>query len=162
VNRKPLLSRFEEKVEKTDGCWIWRSAFTERGYGVFWINGGNKYAHRLSYELYKGEIPAGLVVMHSCDNPACVNPDHLSVGTYKDNSQDAVKKGRNAYGERNGSAKLSVQQVLEIEKLLKEGKHTHRHIGSMFGVSKCPVGRIARNLGWKLDRADRHSETSQR
>jgi hypothetical protein len=73
-----------------DGCWLWLGRKQPNGYGIY----KSKYSHRFSYEIFKGEIPKGLVVMHSCDNRICCNPDHLSVGTYRDNIMDAVKKGR--------------------------------------------------------------------
>lgn len=109
-----LSERFFRKVEKTQTCWIWTGNLRHNGYGC--IQGGGKgsatlSAHRLSYEMHKGPIPDGLVVMHSCDNPACVNPDHLTVGTYKQNTADMIAKGRKRTvapkGTGNGKAKLN-------------------------------------------------------
>ena len=105
---------FHEKYEKTDSCWNWTGTKHQYGYGIFIVKNKSLRAHRFSYELHKGPIPTGLVVLHSCDNPLCVNPDHLSVGTRGDNNRDAVSKGRNAFGERNGHAKLSAQDVEDI------------------------------------------------
>lgn len=96
--------RFWSKVEKSEGCWTWKSAIGSRGYGIFWIGGKKKnaMAHRVAYQLSKGEIADGMLIMHSCDNPRCVNPGHLSLGTNLGNALDAKAKGRLACGERNG------------------------------------------------------------
>lgn len=82
-------------VKKTDSCWLWIGHKNEYGYGVMHLkNRGCQLSHRISYEVYKGEIEGKLCVCHTCDNPACVNPAHLWLGTHKDNIRDSVKKGR--------------------------------------------------------------------
>lgn len=86
--------RFWPKVEKSDGCWLWTSSTSGRGYGAFWANGGRIRAHRFSWELHNGSIPAGLWVLHHCDTPACVRPEHLFLGDRRANMLDAAKKGR--------------------------------------------------------------------
>lgn len=139
--RLPLKQRFWKRVEKLDsGCWIWTGSKNVGGYGLVGSGGkGGKYllTHRYSYTIHKGEIPQGMYVMHSCDNPSCVNPDHLSLGTPKDNTLDAKNKGRLSNGER--PKKLSDEQVLFIKEHLEiSGKD----VAAMFNVSKAVVSSI--------------------
>lgn len=86
--------RFWPKVEKTDSCWIWKAARRPDNYGQFKFRGQMMNANRVSWILHNGEIPDGLLVCHRCDNPPCINPDHLFLGSHQDNRTDAVKKGR--------------------------------------------------------------------
>jgi hypothetical protein len=88
------LRRFESSFTVTPACWLWNAEIGISGYGRFWAKGRKYRAHRFSYETYKGEIPEGLLVLHSCDNPRCVNPDHLRVGTNYDNCQDKIARNR--------------------------------------------------------------------
>lgn len=94
ANIQPLRVRFWSKVKKSDQCWEWQGANVPKGYGIIGKNGRNQYAHRVSWELHKGIIPKGLLVCHHCDNPKCVRPDHLFVGTHQDNLRDMSRKGR--------------------------------------------------------------------
>ncbi|WP_425555541.1 HNH endonuclease signature motif containing protein [Hymenobacter koreensis] len=96
--KKPLAERFWAKVEKTPTCWNWTASTRRDGYGWFNVNNGAQLAHRVSYELCKGPIEDGLHVLHSCDNPACVNPNHLSLGTHQDNMDEKVARGRSTAG----------------------------------------------------------------
>lgn len=102
-----LEMRFWSKVNKTEGCWLWTASGTDDGYGQLKFKGKRHYAHHLSVMLSGREIPAGMAVCHTCDNPPCVRPDHLFVGTLSDNQKDSVKKGRNyapgRYFKRSGN-----------------------------------------------------------
>lgn len=99
--------RFWAKVRKSDsGCWEWTAAKTEKGYGVVGIAGDTFKAHRVTYMLARGPIPDGMCALHSCDNPACVNPDHLFLGTKADNNRDMCAKGRHWKGRRPRTVKL--------------------------------------------------------
>ncbi len=116
---RPIADRFWEKVKKTRGCWLWTASKQAAGYGSFVVHKGDSPvgAHRLSYELEIGSIPTGMQVLHRCDNPSCVRPSHLFLGTQRDNMRDMRTKGRWRYkprdqsGERNPNAILSDAQV---------------------------------------------------
>lgn len=88
------LAQFWEKVDRTSGCWLWAAGKNNQGYGVCFLDGRRTYVHRLSWELHRGPIPSGLYVCHTCDTPLCLNPDHLFLGTQRDNMADASAKGR--------------------------------------------------------------------
>lgn len=85
---------FLKQVSKTSTCWLWQGAPTSGGYGRFWFDGVRKLAHRAAYEIFKGDIPEDMCVCHKCDNPLCVNPKHLFLGTHSDNMRDMGNKGR--------------------------------------------------------------------
>lgn len=98
------LDRFWAQVQKSNECWLWTGAKqTTGGYGIMHVSNIRHRAHRFSYELHNGPIPPGLCVLHRCDVPACVNPDHLWTGTRADNTKDMIKKGRAAYQNGRGS-----------------------------------------------------------
>jgi hypothetical protein len=90
----PLSTRFEQKIQKTDDCWLWVSSIDNIGYGRFCLDRRNAKAHRVAWQLYRGPIENGLFVLHKCDVRNCVNPDHLFLGTQDDNIKDCVRKGR--------------------------------------------------------------------
>lgn len=98
------LSRFQAKINKTDTCWLWTASVSIKGYGFFRLSRVTIYAHRIAYWLAYGIDPGSLLVCHTCDTPACVNPDHLFLGTHKDNQDDKVKKNRQSH-----AFKLSVE-----------------------------------------------------
>jgi hypothetical protein len=150
---KSIEERFWEKVDigNVNDCWEW-IASKRTGYGQFGIYKRRKSpfpAHRVSYELHFGLIPEGTLVCHSCDNPACVNPNHLFLGKDLDNARDRDQKGRsNHAGEHNGNAKLTRKQVFEIIELRKKGL-LHREIAQQFGVATNTVTQIVNGQRWR-------------
>jgi hypothetical protein len=152
--RGNLTERFWAKVDRSggpDACWPWTGALHRHdrpGYGR--VNGGDgtsRYAHRLSWELHFGPIPEGLQVLHYCDNPPCVNPAHLWLGTNQDNRTDSAHKGRTARGERSPNAKLTEDDVRAIRAL--GGTMSMARIAAQFGVTYLPVNFIIHRKTWK-------------
>lgn len=141
-----LHDRFFSRFVKLDnGCWQWRAHTDKDGYGVLPGDRKNTRAHRLSYEIHKGSIPDGLIVCHHCDNPGCVNPAHLFIGTTKDNAQDALRKKRNYVGEKNGRSKLTEQNVKEILNSCLNGQQ----LADKFGVSRSTINNVRRGDTWQ-------------
>lgn len=130
-------------------CWIWKDHKLKGGYGQFRVGNSRVAAHRLSYLLKYQKIPEGSCICHRCDNPSCVNPSHLFAGSFKDNSQDRTKKGRNnsPVGTRHGTHKLSNAQVLRIRALLSEG-FTGRFLAKEYGVSTSVISEIRTRKLW--------------
>lgn len=145
---RSLEDRFFEKVLKTPDCWLWIGATNDVGYGQSFFNGKIVYAHRISFEIFNGHINKGECVLHRCDNPSCVNPKHLFLGTKKQNTEDMVKKGRDKFiGERNGMAKLSWDDVNKIR--IDRDCVTQKELGRKYGVSQGMVSLILSNNKWK-------------
>lgn len=151
--RVPLAQRFWSKVDRRgdDECWRWTGAVDGYGYGYL----GNRRrpnhkAHRLSYEIHFGTILEGLCVCHHCDNPPCVNPKHLFLGTLADNNEDRKRKGRNhdRRGDKNSRAKLGWDDVRLIRELRSEGM-SQQCIAERFGVCQVTVSKIVRGQTWK-------------
>jgi hypothetical protein len=146
-----LPARIENKIlpEPNSGCWLWLGAVNEDGYGRVGVRDGelwrNAHAHRHVYELLVGPIAAGKHLLHRCDNPCCVNPDHLFQGTPKTNKEDSVAKGRHVHGERHPASKLTDETALQI--LHASGKY--RDIAKKFGVHHSIVGGIKSRKHWK-------------
>lgn len=138
-----------DRVNKTDGCWEWIGDIAKVGYGRMYFFGKRRYAHRVSYEIYKGKIPSGMLVCHHCDNPKCVNPDHLFLGTKRDNALDASSKGRLQHGENHTKALLSERDVIQIRRIYANQKKTQLEIAKLFGVSGPCVWAIVNGVNWK-------------
>lgn len=138
-----LIGKFNSLTDKTGECWIWkghRSGSTR--YGGIRIQGKNRRAHRLAYELFNGAIPSGLSVLHHCDVPLCVNPKHLFVGTQLVNMRDASEKGRTW-------RKLTPEKVLAIKSLAEKRVMPQTKIAIRYGVSQTTVAEINIGRKWK-------------
>lgn len=150
LNERQLI-RFKKKfkVAGPDECWIWTGSKQHFGHGECRIMNGKTAAHRVAWVLAGNEIPDGLCVLHKCDNPPCVNPAHLFVGTRGDNSRDMLAKGRNVAprGERCAAAKLTSQQVLEIRR--RFGQESAINLGRVFGINRRTVYKLVKKLRWK-------------
>lgn len=148
---RPLRERFWERVEKSEGCWLWTGNVLNTGYGSLEIQGrGEKRklmpAHRFAYADTYGPIPAGLIIRHDCDNRPCVRPDHLRVGTQQDNIDDMVARDRGAYGEKCGRAKMTEDAVRNIR---ANPDVPLRVFAEQYGVSRAAVSFARRGTNWK-------------
>ena len=137
--------RFQQKIQRNpvSGCWEWTGSLTTGGYAQLRVGKRKVAAHRFSYELHIGKIPKGLSVCHKCDNPKCVNPFHLFLGTHKDNMADCTRKKRRL-GERNANAKLNVSNVQEI----KTSRLNASELGRRFGVTKEAIYAVRSGRNW--------------
>jgi hypothetical protein len=153
MNTKTIQEKFWSKVtlSGSNDCWLWIGDKDPDGYGRIRSGTTRIRAHRVSYELFIGAIDKNLVICHKCDNPSCVNPKHLWMGTTQENTSDMVSKERHAYGERNGQSKLTKKQVDEIKKIYGTGQYTLKEIGKIFGVTYAMVHLIVKNKNWKHD-----------
>lgn len=142
-------TRFVEKIEITKNCWLWEGYKNNCGYGEFKVNNKMTKAHRFSWSYYYGEIPAGLYVLHSCDNPGCVNPEHLFLGTPKDNAIDRQKKDRGyrPRGEKCAHAKLKNEDVIKIRNRINNNE-TVMKIAKDYNVSWTTINSIKKQKTW--------------
>ena len=143
LTKGEILKRISEDAK---GCWIWKMALDSKGYGVTYFRKKYAKAYRVSWVLFRGEIPKGKLICHRCDVRACVNPRHLFVGTYTDNARDAASKGRTARGPKNGASKLTEKQVLEI---LTNKTDRQKDIAKKYGVSATNIRDIKKRKIWK-------------
>lgn len=136
-------------------CWEW-IACKQEGYGRFSVNKRLTLAHRFSYELHYGPIPKGLLVCHKCDNPGCVKPDHLFLGTHHDNLIDSLNKGRQPKprGEGHPKARLSNKKAEEMRESYKKQKVSFDKLGKKFGVSRPTAYRIIKNISYVPKNSD--------
>ena len=163
LNKEGLIKRFKTHFKVMESsCWEWQGKINRFGYGRACTYKKEVAAHRLSYELFLGEIPEGKMICHHCDNRKCVNPEHLFLGTHQDNMDDGVKKKRFLHGEawrkanyktlervgeKHHNSKLTLNAVRDIFEL-KELGLSHVEIGSIFGVSYSTVGEVLRGQIW--------------
>lgn len=142
-----IKERILNKVTKAiRGCWLWEGCRVG-GYGTIYYNKKNRYVHRLAYEVFKGEIPEGLYVCHTCDVRHCVNPEHLFLGTPKENTKDAAKKGRMPRGARHHNSKLDANRVREIRKRHLAGE-SQRALAKEYKVASTIVHYLVHNRTW--------------
>lgn len=167
VDRFWLQVNLEGPVHPIYGkCWQWTGSDHAGRGGWILVDGIQTKASRFSWEIHNGKIVNGLKVLHKCDNPSCVNPNHLFLGTSKDNSQDMASKGRARggvsgernsstkhpelrQGERNGNSRLTSASVSEIRSMYANGSWTYRELALLFGVSEVTVARVVRYRMWK-------------
>lgn len=149
MKKTPIEQRFWSKVDKTAECWLWIAGKSKAGYGYFGTEKGIERTHRVAYRLAYGNYDPSCWVLHRCDNPPCVRPDHQFLGNAKDNAVDRKLKGRQANFEmeRNPNAKLNLLQVVEIRKRFEEGEN-QISIAKEFPVKRSMIGNIVRNLNW--------------
>ena len=150
ARRQPIGDRFWARTDKggAGGCWIWTGTHIKSGYGTLSVNGVPAYAHRLSLELHGTTVPQGALVLHACDNPPCVNPAHLFLGTDADNIADKVGKGRHIHADTHPNAKLRSDDVREIRELLSTGM-SQTAIGVRYGVHQSVISFIKSGRLWK-------------
>ncbi|MBT8428379.1 MAG: HNH endonuclease [Gammaproteobacteria bacterium] len=160
--RRPMASRsfwdrFWDKVDQgphATGCWVWTAATLPGSrnlpYGIIQDRGSAKRAHRVSYELAHGvDLTLGECVLHRCDNPRCVNPAHLFLGTKRDNAKDRDSKGRQAKGETSGMAKLSSKKAHAVRVLYSAGGWSQAELAELFSVHQCTISSVVRNETWR-------------
>ncbi len=158
--RRPLADKFWEKVNKTDGCWLWTGSIEPGGYGMMMLTDksiglrSSVKVHKISWKLHFGDIPDGLCVCHRCDVPACVRPDHLWLGTHAQNMRDMKEKKRHPgcpqfKGEDNPASKLTVNGVRIIRSRYSSGDCTLQMLASEFGVSFQTISLVVNNKIWK-------------
>jgi hypothetical protein len=147
---KTPLSRFIRtllSIPDRSTCWNWPNRLGKNGYGLVWLSDAGaktfEYAHRFSYQAFYGETPKDLFVCHSCDNRACVNPDHLFLGTNKENIQDALKKHRPV-----GRTKLNPDLVRKIRKMYAIQPKTYKEMGKLFGVQGTTIKKVVKRESW--------------
>lgn len=154
--RIPLEQRFWAKVKKTEACWLWTAFASPDGYGVVRVEGKNVRAHRMSWVMANGSIPDDLCVCHHCDTPLCVRPEHLFLGTNKENTHDAMSKGRfwqhkalthSWPGENNPRAKMTYAQAEWVRRVVASGI-SQGDAGWLLSVGQAHISKIVRGEIW--------------
>lgn len=143
------VDRFMSRTAAGDGCWEWGGCIDADGYGVAWVFGKRRLAHRAAYLLFKGPLPQHMCVLHHCDNPRCVRPSHLFLGTQADNVADCVSKGRTQHHGRGGSHILTAAQVARIKEQMRDGAR-NTDLALEYGVAKNTVSHIRLGDTWRM------------
>lgn len=144
----PLGDRFYDRIEKdSSGCWLWLGSRGKDGYGRSSINRKGVWAHRVSWVIHYRRIPTGMWVLHKCDNPPCVNPDHLFLGTAKDNNLDKVHKNRQTKGSKVNTSKINEEKVHIIKSMLGKGL-SGREIARTLGLKDHHIYDIKNGRSW--------------
>lgn len=152
----PMATYLKERsVSGPNGCIVWLGAKSQKGHGRLRIDGRQMWAHRVAYEIVNGPIPEGLFACHRCDNPICINPEHIFLGTIAENNADMVRKGRQARGSGNGQSKLTEWRVMVVRKAVAQGMPiaaVARKLRMSAGTISCAVsgktwGHVPQNLG---------------
>lgn len=143
--------RFYRFLKYNNGCWNWMGSKSQTGYGGFALTRRNKIgAHRFSWKYFRGPIPAGMCVLHKCDNPSCVNPAHLFLGNSSDNMKDMfAKHRRTTAGSKNPRAKLTDAEAQEIRQIYFDGSAPQKGLADKFGVSQQAISRIVCQTSYK-------------
>lgn len=164
------ITKFRDRIAysaKPNSCWEWTGSRQNYGYGQMKIGKRTVKTHRIAWKLAYGDIPEELFVLHHCDNPPCVRPGHLFLGTNLDNTLDRHSKGRDArgerhgsrthphkfgarYGERNSNVRLTEEQVLDIRRLYAAGSYSQKHLAEMFGVTQPTISLIVNRKMWEF------------
>jgi hypothetical protein len=164
IQKRILSNIIEEAGPLESPCWLWQGYRMWKGYGHIQIKGSPKRVHRIAYEVFVDSIPKKLLVLHRCDNPACCNPQHLFVGTQKQNIADSLSKKRFSVGPKNGMfgrkgpthpcynngkpKRLTVEKVRSIFSLYRQGR-MQKDIAKSFGISRQTVGDIVNGRIWR-------------
>lgn len=144
----PLPDQLNQKYKGLSQCWNWTASHI-RGYGQFVYNYKMVKAHRLSYMMHIGPIPNGMLACHRCDNPFCVNPEHLWLGTNQENTSDRDAKGRSVKGEKSPHSKLTKEQVVEMREMHKSNLWNYPQLAEIFGVSQTLAKMVVKRKAWK-------------
>lgn len=143
-------NKFWQRVLKTPSCWLWQAGHKGGGYGGFAVGGQTERAHRVAWKIANGSIKKGLFVLHRCDNPICVNPSHLFLGTQAENMADMLVKGRHRFGSQGGPKCISEEIVSQVRK----SSLSQRQAARAFGISKTHVRSIRLGLRRPFDRRE--------
>ena len=149
VNSRVVLDRFRNKYEVYGDCWIWVAARTEKGYGRYFHNGRLERAHRASWMIHVGEIPDGMQVLHDCDNPACVKPEHLWLGTNRQNMDDKIAKDRQRRGSDMTTAVLNETIVREMRNNYTGRYGEQAALAKKHGVKISTIGAALSGANWR-------------